>query len=147
MIRRFSFVVLLFLSLCTSALSNEIDDLAKRAESGDAIAQSDLGLLYAIGKDVPQDNKRALYWYDLAANQGHALAQRNLGMAYFHGLGVPQNYKQAYIWLSLAAANGNRVFAFNRNSAASRLTPADLTEAQTEAAALSKKISERMPSK
>lgn len=146
MIRSFSLAILLFLSLGTFALASEIDDLTKRAESGDALAQSDLGLLYAIGKDVQQDHKRALYWYELAANQGHALAQRNLGMAYFHGLGVPQNYKQAYIWLSLAAANGNRVFTFNRNSAASRLTPADLTEAQTEAAALAKKISERMPS-
>jgi TPR repeat protein len=36
--------------------------------------------MFAAGKGVPQDDKQAVKWYRLAAEQGHANAQYNLGL-------------------------------------------------------------------
>ena len=52
---------------------------------GDASAQYDLGLRYATGEGVPQDDSEAVTWYRLAAEQGHALAQATLGHMYATG--------------------------------------------------------------
>ena len=59
------------------------------------------------GHGVPQDDKTAVKWYKLAAEQGHALAQYNLGWVYDTGKGVPQDYKTAVKWYTLAAEQGN----------------------------------------
>ena len=45
------------------------------AEQGDAIAQFNLGYLYANGQGVPRDFVQARYWYEKAAAQGQADAQ------------------------------------------------------------------------
>ncbi|HIE87808.1 MAG TPA: sel1 repeat family protein, partial [Gammaproteobacteria bacterium] len=39
------------------------------ANQGDADAQYLLGLMYANGRGVPQDDKEAVRWYRLAADQ------------------------------------------------------------------------------
>ena len=41
------------------------------AEQGDAFAQYNIGLMYEIGDGVPQDDKTAVKWFRLAADQGH----------------------------------------------------------------------------
>ena len=76
------------------------------------------------------------------AEQGDCIDQYDLGVAYYFGNAVPQDYKQAYIWLSVAVTNGYDDAAEKRDKAALELTPAALTEAQAEAAALDKKIKE-----
>ena len=45
-----------------------------RAEQGDAETQYNLGLAYARGQGVPQDDQEAVRWYRLAADQGVAAA-------------------------------------------------------------------------
>ena len=50
------------------------------AEQGDAGAQNILGLMYATGEGVPQDNNEAVRWYRLAAEQGDDRAQYILGV-------------------------------------------------------------------
>ena len=45
------------------------------ADQGNADAQSRLGLLYANGRGVPQDDAAAANWYQKAADQGNADAQ------------------------------------------------------------------------
>jgi uncharacterized protein len=75
-----------------------------KAEQGDAEAQNNLGMMYANGKGVVQDDKQAAFWFRKAAEQGEAMAQFNLGRMYFNGTGVPKNYAQAYLWTNLAAA-------------------------------------------
>ena len=77
------------------------------AELGDAGAQSNLGLMYDIGKGVPEDDKEAVKWYRLAAEQGHASAQYLLGMMYDDGDGVPEDDKEAMKWYRLAAEQGH----------------------------------------
>src|SRR2546427_5969971 len=79
----------------------------KRADSGDADAQANLGLLYGKGEGVPQDFAQARQWYEKAATQGNAQAQVNLGLLYAKGEGVPQDYAQAPQWYEKAATQGN----------------------------------------
>ena len=76
-----------------------IADLQKAAEQGKADAQFKLGVMYANGKCVLQDYKKAIYWIQKAADQGNADAQYNLGNMYIFGQGVPKNHSKAAYWL------------------------------------------------
>ena len=96
-----------------SAQSADIKKLIQQANQGDAIAQYNLGVMYAKGQGVPQDSAQAVKWLRLAADQGNALAQHNLGLMYAKGLGVPQDYAQALKWTRLAADQG---FEESKNS-------------------------------
>ena len=64
------------------------------AEQGHAQSQVNLGTIYTLGKDVPQDYAQALKWLRLAAGQendvaAQAIAQVKLGGMYADGEGVP----------------------------------------------------------
>jgi hypothetical protein len=106
------------------------------AEQGNVTAQYNLGVMYAKGRGVPQDDAEAVKWYRLAAEQGNVTAQYNLGVMYAKGRGVPQDYVQAYVWFDLAASRYSASEAedrdeavHNRDVAASKMTPAQLAEA------------------
>ena len=85
----------------------ELDVLRALAEQGDAQVQFNLGLMYAAGRGVPQDDAEAVRWYRLAAEQGNADAQYNLGFMYELGRGVPQDDAEAVRWWRLAAEQGD----------------------------------------
>jgi hypothetical protein len=56
------------------------------------------------------DNKEAVKWTRLAAEQGHAEAQYSMGDKYQFGwLGVPQDDKEAAKWYQLAAEQGDAI--------------------------------------
>jgi TPR repeat protein len=77
------------------------------AEQGQAVAQYQLGLLYANGKGVTKDDAKARQWYEKAAIQGHTEAQVNLGVLLMYARGGQQDYKMAVYYLRLAANQGN----------------------------------------
>ncbi|KIO47791.1 tetratricopeptide repeat protein, partial [Nitrosospira sp. NpAV] len=66
-------------------------------------AQYALGVLYAKGRGVAQDDREAVSWYRKAAEQGNADAQYNLGLAYTKGQGTTQDERQAAFWYLKAA--------------------------------------------
>ncbi len=84
------------------------------ANKGDAHAQYWLGLLYSVDE---RDAKRAVYWYELAAEQGNVEAMKDLA----HGYGeyvnernldygpVPLGFNEnmAIYWLKKAASLGD----------------------------------------
>ncbi|GJL83141.1 MAG: hypothetical protein DHS20C01_27750 [marine bacterium B5-7] len=76
------------------------------AERGNAIAQTNLGIMYRYGDGVHEDNTEALKWFRLAAEQGDELAQFNLGVMYAEGIGVPKDNAEAVKWYGLAAEQG-----------------------------------------
>ena len=81
------------------------------AEQGHAQAQVNLGTIYTLGKDVPQDYAQALKWLRLAAGQendvaAQAIAQVKLGGMYADGEGVPQDNAEAARLYRLAAEQG-----------------------------------------
>ena len=83
------------------------------AEQGDVDAQNDLGMMYAEGVSMPQDQEMAAQWFRRAAEQGYAAAQFNLGVMYEEGRGVPQDDKVAAQWYKRAAEQGYAVAQFN----------------------------------
>ena len=57
---------------------SELDKLTEWAERGDAKAQYNLGVMYANGNGVTEDDEEAVKWYRKAAEQGVEEAQRAL---------------------------------------------------------------------
>ena len=77
-----------------------------RAAQGDAEAQLQLGMRYAAGDGVIQNDKEAARWFALAAKQGLAEAQYQYGLALLQGRGVVQDYKAAFSWIEKPAQRG-----------------------------------------
>ncbi|GBF27502.1 secretory immunoglobulin A-binding protein EsiB [bacterium MnTg02] len=107
------------------------------AEKGNATAQYLIGHMYDRGLGVPQDDVMAVEWYRKAAEQGDASAQLKLGVRYAKGEGVPQDDAVAHKWLNLAASRYPasavtwREKAIElREASATRMTPAQIAEAQ-----------------
>jgi len=61
------------------------------------------------------------------------LVQSNMGTMYKFGWGVPQDYVIAHMWFNLSAAQGCMLSDFSaaeRDDLASKMTPAQIAEAQ-----------------
>ena len=78
-----------------------------RAESGDAEAQLQLGMRYATGDGVVQNEKEAAKWFERAARQGLPEAQYEYGLALLQGRGVVQDYQAAFKWIEKPALRGH----------------------------------------
>ncbi|HHF0473495.1 TPA: tetratricopeptide repeat protein [Haemophilus influenzae] len=79
------------------------------AEQGNALAQMMLGVMYAKGQGVKQDDVEAVKWYRKAAEQGYGGAQVMLGFSYLSGKGVQVNKSLAKEWFGKACDNGEQV--------------------------------------
>ena len=60
-------------------LNQDIEQLRKAAEQGDAEAQNKLGVIYVTGEGAPRDFAEALRWFRLSAGQGLDRAQFSPG--------------------------------------------------------------------
>jgi len=90
--------------------------------------------MYYNGDGVPQDDKTAVKWYRLAAEQGNSMAQAHVGSMYRMGQGVIQDNVYAHMWLDIASSNfdtntGNWIGGL-RASLAKLLTPSQFEKAQ-----------------
>jgi hypothetical protein len=85
-----------------------LDQLRQLADKGEPAAQYALGLRYASGEGVKQDDKAAATWFLKAAENGNVKAQAALGTRYWGGRGVPPSLTQAYFWTVLARAAGDQ---------------------------------------
>ena len=83
------------------------------AELGNALAQFQLGQIYAQGQGTTKNERLAHQWYQQAAQQGHAQAQFKLAYGYSKGLGVSQDHQQAIYWYEQAAQQGVLVAQYN----------------------------------
>lgn len=83
------------------------------ADQGVAVAQYRLGILYAEGKGVEQNDATAFTWMQRAAAQGNADAQYDIGASYFGGIGVEKSEKEAAKWFLRAANQGNPLAQLN----------------------------------
>lgn len=85
----------------------EFAKLKERALIGDTIAQFDIGQMYQYGLGVKKDTKKAIEFYELAAQQGSLPAEYNLGIIYLLGDGVTADMNLALKWLTDSAFKGN----------------------------------------
>jgi len=88
-------------------------DVREAAEQGDASSQFTLGLMYANGEGVSQNDVEAVAWFRRAAEQGYEVAQRTCGQMYFQGRGAPQDDAEAAAWFRKAAEQGDPMSQFN----------------------------------
>ena len=140
----FRWIHILSLALCLSSLNlgldqplqaqPVLDEVKGKAEAGDPIAQRNLGLMYAGGRGVNQDDVEAVQWLLLAAEQGEARAQGSLGFAYALGKGVSLDYVEAYRWLELAidrsSDDSRKMFQRNREVVVSKMTALEIEKAK-----------------
>ena len=88
---------------------------ANSAQSGDAKAQFELGVMYFRGIGVPQDYIKALDFFEKAAAQGHERAKDYIPRTYFalgshyfsEDAGERQDDQEAFKWFSKAAELGH----------------------------------------
>lgn len=109
------------------------------AESGEAAAQFNLGVLYDSRLDdngyaVEGDRAEAIKWLLAAAEQGLPRAQRRLAELYADGPYASRNYVEACAWFLLAATSSLGIHRHHARSGyeriAARLTAAQLAEAK-----------------
>lgn len=96
-----------------------------------------LGNLYADGRGVPTDYKKALKWYKRAAENKFLSyekevyqAQYMLGILYEEGLGVLQNFIKAHMWFNISASSGSVTAADARKRISKQMTPSQIEKAQ-----------------
>ncbi|HQQ64396.1 MAG TPA: tetratricopeptide repeat protein [Pseudomonadales bacterium] len=107
MIRQLAWVLLLATASQCSVATPSLSEQLRKAESGNASAQYELGTMYEQGKGAPKDIVEAVHWYAAAAEQDMDIAQVKLGMIFAEGKLVPQAFEQATIWFTRAATRGN----------------------------------------
>jgi TPR repeat protein len=79
------------------------DETKVAAESGDVMAQLNLGICYGLGQGIAKDDVQAVKWWRKAAEQNLAQAQSNLGVCYAKGQGVAKDAVEAVKWYRRAA--------------------------------------------
>jgi TPR repeat protein len=109
------------------------------AESGEAAAQFNLGILYDgrlddNGYAIEGDRAEAIKWLLAAAEQGLPRAQKKLAELYADGPNASENYVNACAWFLLATSGSRGIHRHHALSGyeriATRLTPAQLTKAK-----------------
>ena len=136
---------ILFL-ISISALANDFQDgldaihrtdyekalrkLLPLAESGNAAAQYNIGVMHEWGDGVPQNNAEAIRWYRRSAELSHKDAQNNLGAMYSKGEGAEQNFVEALKWFILSGGNGSEGGKKNIGIVEKRMTIEQINEAR-----------------
>jgi TPR repeat protein len=88
---------------------DELRALEKRATSGDAQTEFELGIRYKQGYGVGADSNKALELFKKAADGGYAPAQLEMAYAYSHGQGVEQDLSKGTAYLKKAADQGDEM--------------------------------------
>ncbi len=80
--------------------------LMQKANSGDALAQHELGIRYLLGKGFGVDTVKSAYWIQKSADQNYVVAHYNVGIFLNNGWGVPWNPFKAFEHFHYAAQQG-----------------------------------------
>tara|TARA_Y100000588_G_scaffold125605_1_gene137578 strand:- start:203 stop:766 length:564 start_codon:yes stop_codon:yes gene_type:complete len=104
--------------------------LQTESETGNVLAQNELGLIYCAGDCVEQDFKIAMRWFEKAADQGNSDASNNIGIMHQSGQGVEKSYVKAYAWFSVSAAGGNKLAQEHKGLIIEEMTPEQISEAE-----------------
>jgi len=114
--------------------SNQFDKamqmLRPAANAGNADAEELIGIMYAMGLGVTQDDRRAFEWYLRSAMKGHAGAQSGVGWYYEVGRGLPSiDLVRAYMWYTLSAIGGDPDALISQEEIIKKMNPQQINEA------------------
>lgn len=91
-------------NIINDAIDADIQELEAAADAGEVSAQITLAVAYEHGlSNCKEDQKKATYWFNKAADNGVVSAQHEMGVRYFIGKGVRQNELEAIKFFKLAA--------------------------------------------
>jgi TPR repeat protein len=85
------------------AVEEDIKQIVRLAESGDAEAQFSYAMMLDQGDRVVMDRPAAIFWFRMAAEQDVPAACLYLGLKYEYGNMVEQDISQAIHWYRKAA--------------------------------------------
>lgn len=106
------------------------DALWPAARSGNAEAEELIGVMYALGLGVEQDDQRAFEWYLRASMKGHPGAQSGVGWYYEVGRGIAApDLVRAYMWYVLSAIGGDPDAAISQEEVIKKMTPEEIEKA------------------
>ncbi len=101
-----------------------MEELMPAARSGNADAEELIGIMYAMGLGVEQDDVRAFEWYLRSSMKGHPGAQSGVGWYYEIGRGLPApDLVRAYMWYGLSAIGGDPDAAISQEEVIKKMTP------------------------
>jgi len=104
--------------------------LCPAANAGNADAEELIGIMYAMGLGVTQDDRRAFEWYLRSAMKGHAGAQSGVGWYYEVGRGLPSiDLVRAYMWYTLSAIGGDPDALISQEEVIKKMNPQQINEA------------------
>jgi hypothetical protein len=107
-----------------------MQELLPAARSGNAEAEELIGVMYALGLGVEQDDIRAFEWYLRASMKGHAGAQSGIGWYYEVGRGMPApDLVRAYMWYTLSAIGGDPDAAISLEDVVKKMTREQIEKA------------------
>ena len=90
-----------------------IDHVIEQAQAGDALAQTNLGIMYLTAKGVPKDSNKALKWFIRATEKNFGISYYMLGQVYNHGKKTLNNRREAITWHTKAANQGIKRSIYN----------------------------------
>ena len=86
--------------------------------------------MFEEGATIKQDFKQSVNWYRKSAQQGFPEAQFNLARLYVLAKGVKPDAVRCYVWSSFAATSGIESASQLRKIIETKMTSAQITEAQ-----------------
>lgn len=95
MLKRILTFVTIVAICCLGAFAQNIAQLQRSAENGDAKAMTELGKCYYLGKGVEESGDKAFQWLSKAADGGIANAFYWLGACYQYGFGTAKDPAKA----------------------------------------------------
>lgn len=95
MLKRILTFVTIVAICCLGAFAQNIAQLQRSAENGDAKAMTELGKCYYLGKGVEESGDKAFQWLSKAADAGNANAFYWLGACYQYGFGTAKDPAKA----------------------------------------------------
>jgi TPR repeat protein len=104
--------------------------MEKAAAGGGAIAQYNVGRFYRTGQGVVQNDKTAIYWFKLSADQGFADAQADLAIALAEGHGIEVNLIESLRLIYLAEQAGSERATEIKKIIEARMTKKDISTAK-----------------
>lgn len=97
-----AFVLLLCVTACGQ--DESFASALEQAQLGERDAQNEVGVMYAQGKGVRPDQRKAVYWFRKSADQGYPRGACNLGLHYARGWGVKKNRTLMMKWTFVGGA-------------------------------------------
>jgi uncharacterized protein len=108
------------------------DEVIVKAQSGDAVAQSDYALRLLTGNGLEKNKRLGRRWAQMAAEQGNTQGMFLLAGCYYNGEGCYCDILRAFFWFSLAAEHDHREAVIMRKLIVPQLSRAQLKDIHSE---------------